>query len=288
MDNDDGAGNTATGFRALKGNVDGIYNVGYGYKTLHSTNQGSYNTVVGSAAGELNGLGNNNIFIGYAAGRRQPSDTENVFLLGSRAHSTSGEELSHSLLYGVMDPVRANQSLTVNGDLITPFSIDANSITIDSTPPGLAILLNPDDGQGMTNTAPQLGWSAASDGTGSGIAGYEVDFDGTLTDVGSVLSWTPPPQADGSYSWRVRAIDNAFNTGTFTAPRTLVVDTTGPLPVSLVSPSSNSTVSTSDVTFNWAAASDAYDRQYTTTRKREYRAVRFRLIAVILLMRLAR
>lgn len=128
----------------------------------------------------------------------------------------------------------------VSADPSQPFSQ-----TYDDIAPNTSLYRNP------TNPTASTGASFTFSGTdtGSGVASFECDLDG------GGFSACPSPKdytalADGSHTFRVRAIDNAGNTDPTPASFTWVVDATAPdtsLLSNLVNPT-NSTTAT--FTFN--------------------------------------
>ncbi len=111
----------------------------------------------------------------------------------------------------------------------------SDSIVLDATAPSVPSGISYSPNPNKTGTHV-VNWSAASDGTGSGVAGYDIrrSSDGTSwTIIASGVTATSftqnPAVGPGTYIYQVRAKDNAGNTGSFSAnTNTVVVDTTPP------------------------------------------------------------
>jgi len=110
------------------------------------------------------------------------------------------------------------EAIYAGGFAVLGFS---NGVTVDSQPP-----LAPGTPVGSpspTNGSFTVSWSAATDGGPSGIASYAVERSlngGTFVPIASGLVATSTLQsglADGSYTYRVKATDNAGNPGPFSA-----------------------------------------------------------------------
>ncbi len=98
--------------------------------------------------------------------------------------------------------------------------------SVDLTPPEPPVLLNPADGAVLSDTAPVLTWAASSS---EDVAGYRLNFNGTITDVGATTAYTvAPPLSDGAYTWTVAAYDLAGNVSDYPAAWSFSVDTTPP------------------------------------------------------------
>ncbi len=108
------------------------------------------------------------------------------------------------------------------------------SFTVDTTAPGLPALVKPLDGAHTTDRTPALIWQAS---TSPDVAGYLLDFDGTIVDVGNVTGRTMNRLAHESFDWRVAAYDAAGNTSAYTSAWSFTVDRATTLaPPTLISP----------------------------------------------------
>ena len=119
-------------------------------------------------------------------------------------------------------------------------SQDSNivSATLDRAGPDAVNLDSPDDSSYL-NEQPLLSWFEGEDNDDnlnpaygeygvSGIEEYELELDGEEPITLTELSYQTLELNEGSHSWRVRANDNAGNTGIWSETRTFVIDTTLP------------------------------------------------------------
>ena len=120
-----------------------------------------------------------------------------------------------------------------------------NTVTYDDIAPNTSLNSNP------TNPTASTGASFTFSGTdtGTGVARFECDLDG------GGFSACPSPKdytalADGSHTFRVRAIDNAGNTDPTPASFTWVVDATAPDTSLLSNPVNPTNSITGTFTFN--------------------------------------
>ncbi|MBN1956203.1 MAG: FG-GAP repeat protein [Anaerolineae bacterium] len=105
--------------------------------------------------------------------------------------------------------------------------------TIDTTPPDPPTLLSPADGALISDTTPTMTWLSSPS---TDTMGYLLDLNGVVTDVGDVTAYTPPPLADGVYTWTVAAYDGADNTSAYTDTWSFTVDATQPEVVATLPP----------------------------------------------------
>lgn len=102
------------------------------------------------------------------------------------------------------------------------------SFTIDTTPPPVPVLSEPAAGAMLSDPRPTLTWEASS---ASDLAGYRLQLDGVVHDLGNVTSYTPTTDlADGVHTWTVAAYDDLENTSAYATARSFTVDTTAPSP----------------------------------------------------------
>jgi hypothetical protein len=105
--------------------------------------------------------------------------------------------------------------------------------TIDTVPPGVPALLAPDNGRTVRENTPTFNWSDVSDPSGLTYAlevARDAEFNSlVLAKYDLVVSSYRPTAAealaDGTYYWRVRAIDKANNAGDFSPAWSFTVDT---------------------------------------------------------------
>ncbi len=157
-----------------------------------------------------------------------------------------------------------------NMGLVSSSALDFGPFKIDGTPPQLPAQLNsPSHAVNVwsSNTVVQAMWSAASDGTGSGIAGYSMEWNAaadTLPDKAVdtlALEAYSPALTDGkNYYFHVRSID-AAGYGSISAAHLgpFWIDSTPPQVPTQFTSSSHTTRSWSNenvVQVSWNAASD--------------------------------
>ncbi len=157
--------------------------------------------------------------------------------------------------------------------IVTTDSIGATdskqfSIMYDTQKPSAPTLSTPANGATINNIRPTLDWNAASDGD-SGIKGYTLqwspndDFVGTGTVTKANLTSTSytikasEGLTEGTYYWRVYAVDNAGNISLSSTIRSFEVS---PVP-DLISPSNNTTTNDATPLFKWSSV--PYASTYT-------------------------
>ncbi|OGC39754.1 hypothetical protein A2438_04415 [candidate division WOR-1 bacterium RIFOXYC2_FULL_46_14] len=101
---------------------------------------------------------------------------------------------------------------------------ESGTFIIDSTAPTAPALLTPTNNSNTNDATPLFTWSAATDPI-SGIASYEVRLSGTIVATTAALTYTSTTLTDASYTWDVRAKDNAGNYGAYSTAWTFVLDT---------------------------------------------------------------
>jgi hypothetical protein len=91
----------------------------------------------------------------------------------------------------------------------------------DEEPPLPPTLLSPSDGGTISDTTPTLTWQASAS---PDVAGYLLDFNGTVVDVGSVTQYTTAELENDDYTWAVAAYDISGNTGAYTNTWSFTLD----------------------------------------------------------------
>ncbi|MCY2927909.1 MAG: hypothetical protein NTV86_00155, partial [Planctomycetota bacterium] len=139
---------------------------------------------------------------------------------------------------------------------------------LDTTAPSKPTSLLPNGNTG--SQSPTLSWTAASDGTGSGISNYHVsvwwddllqgypelwhgDTTGTSITLGASLVWERP------YKWSVTAYDLVGKNAASDSVALKAHDTTAPTgPTNLAfSPNTSGWTNDNTPTFTWTAATDS-------------------------------
>ena len=128
-----------------------------------------------------------------------------------------------------------------------------SSFTMDTSAPSAPATLT----RTVTGNNVALDWIDATDNL-SGVKQYEVQVDNNSNFSSPEYSATPTASTatvnslvDGTYYWRIRTQDNSGNYSDWTTGNSFVVDTTAPAPATLTR-----TVTGSDITFDWADATD--------------------------------
>jgi len=125
--------------------------------------------------------------------------------------------------------------------------------TIDKTKPPVPSLFSPEDDSIVVTNTPAFVWSGVIDEL-SGLACYEIQVDDNPDFMS--LNWSSSPTGnttissalpDGTYYWRVRAVDNAGNTGDWSEVWSFTIITENQAPViESWSPTSNPTINETD------------------------------------------
>ena len=131
--------------------------------------------------------------------------------------------------------------------------------TGDTVPPPAPTLLSPFHMSHINQTPVTFRWSGVQDN--SGIFRYELQyavdpsFNGATT-VNSADTTCSVVLSDTIYYWRVRAVDGAYNTGSWSSTWLFTLDTHPPGVPALIYPPNGSYLATADVTFQWGSVAD--------------------------------
>ncbi|MCP4537983.1 MAG: DUF11 domain-containing protein [Chloroflexi bacterium] len=132
---------------------------------------------------------------------------------------------------------------------------DTWSFTVDATPPDPPVLVSPANGAALNDNTPVLTWNPSS-----GAAGYMLDLNGSIIDVGNVTAYPTGVLADGDYDWTVAAYDALYNSSAYTDTWSFSVDTVLPS-VTIVAPPDE----TSSVPINTPIVVDLNEAMDTNT-----------------------
>ena len=131
-----------------------------------------------------------------------------------------------------------------------------NTTGIETVPPEPFSLVSPLDSAVFSILRPTFFWESTVD-TGSGLKDYRIYIEGVLRYTGTDTSWTADYDLTEGYNdWYVVAYDSANNSRQSNETWTVIIDTTAPSGVSLISPSNNEYLSAGTVNFIWHAATD--------------------------------
>lgn len=149
--------------------------------------------------------------------------------------------------------------------------VSAGGRAIAATPPA-PLAISPTDGAGVTEPFT-ISWTAVSDPAGIIAYNWEVSSSSAFTSLFLQNSTNGETQAsvsglaNGTYFWRVQAVNGAFEQGAWSQPRSFTVTSAGSAAPSLAPPKGYSTFHPLEVmTFSWTAVPEAatYVFQYST------------------------
>ncbi|MHA1346348.1 MAG: hypothetical protein ACTSU7_12740 [Candidatus Heimdallarchaeaceae archaeon] len=136
------------------------------------------------------------------------------------------------------------------------------SFTIDTIGPFAPLLVSPDDSETLTDTTPLLLWNTVTDGVDYqlqiDISGTFVSFEYNITTVNTFYT-IPVDLSDGSYYWRVRAMDSAANWGSWSTIWSFTIDLEGPDAPVLNTPSNGAIINDDTPYLEWIALGDAVE-----------------------------
>jgi len=132
----------------------------------------------------------------------------------------------------------------------------------DTQPPPTPTLLVPTDNAKTNDNTPAFDWSDVTDPSG---VTYTIQVDNNadfsspeISQTGLAVSTFTPTTAlaDGTYFWRVRAVDGPGNVGAFSSVFTFLLDTVPPGVPTLISPANGATTNDNTPTFDWSDVTD--------------------------------
>ncbi len=142
---------------------------------------------------------------------------------------------------------------------------------VDTLAPAAPTLVSPDNGAQTADSTPTLSWNAVDDNSLPVTYDLQVDdnadFSSPTENVSGLTdnSYTTSSLAEDTWYWRVRAEDNAGNTGNWSS-RLFTVDTTAQAAPTLTAPANGASTIDTTPTFDWGSVSGAasYTLQYAT------------------------
>ncbi len=135
-------------------------------------------------------------------------------------------------------------------------NISLTGAGIASTPPDSFSLISPPDSAVLAITRPTFIWGA-SDDTLEGLKDYHVYIDLTLRDSTEDTSWTSDfDLAEAWHDWYIVAYDSVGNPQQSSETWALLIDTTAPSIVTLISPPDSSYLNDTTVNFAWHQSTD--------------------------------
>ncbi|MCS7131387.1 MAG: S8 family serine peptidase, partial [Hadesarchaea archaeon] len=136
-------------------------------------------------------------------------------------------------------------------------------ISADSTPPPAPALVWPSTGQNKHDSTPNLDWDPVDDPSAPITYDVQVDddadFGSPVVDVTGITTdnyRVAAGLAEGVWYWRVRAVDNAGNVGSWAENRWFRVDVTPPAAPVLSSPADGTSTNDNRPTIRWATVMD--------------------------------
>jgi hypothetical protein len=106
-----------------------------------------------------------------------------------------------------------------------PEHIQKLVLTLEAIPPEPPALASPADATVTGDMTPTLTWEASPSPY---AAGYLLDWNGALEDVGNTTQYTTPVLADGVYTWTVAAHDGMGHVSAFPDPWSFTVEASLP------------------------------------------------------------
>jgi hypothetical protein len=152
------------------------------------------------------------------------------------------------------------------------------SLVIDSTPPEVPILVSPTDGEVTSDNTPIFTWNSS---LGAVQFKLEVDDNNNFSSllgqeiVGALSFHWSTTIVDGTYFWRIQALDAAGNQSAWSTVRGFQIDTSTPLAPSLINPPASANSVDATPTFEWSAPVGA-----TQYHIQAYTGANFEILAV--------
>jgi hypothetical protein len=166
--------NVALGHTALSANTSGAYGVAVGFQALATHQTGNNNVAIGSTSLYNNVTGAGNVALGYFAGAYETGS--NAFYVDNQDRTNTAGDKAGALIYGTFNATPANQTLTFNAAVNTPYS--------------LAIGTNPASaGSIRLANAAGVTWGSAGSSTPL-MSGVATDFGSMATDAVAALPGT--------------------------------------------------------------------------------------------------
>jgi hypothetical protein len=129
-------------------------------------------------------------------------------------------------------------------------------VLVDDIPPVPFSLISPLDSTMFSNPRPIFIWESSSDLL-SGFRDYEFYIDDVLEHTGIDTAWTPDIDVqEGWHNWYVIAYDSFGNQQYSTETWSVLIDTTIPSIVTLISPADGAYLNDGTINFVWNKASD--------------------------------
>ncbi|MCD6215721.1 MAG: hypothetical protein J7J92_01445 [Candidatus Aenigmarchaeota archaeon] len=187
--------------------------------------------------------------IDYYKGEVSMDQTFTTGVLGSKTSSLSYSisEVPDGTWYG---RVRACDQV----GLCSGWSNIENIIVDTMEPTTVTASASIDNSPYDTDGSYQISWTPATDT--NGILRYDIMENGVITSVGLTTSKSYTGKPDGTYYYRIRAVDSAGNEGEWSNLLTVIVDTTPPSVPALISPEVNYYTNDQTPTFVWGSATD--------------------------------
>ena len=172
-----GADNSAFGSTALQNNSSGQGNVAFGFQALTANTTGSSNTAYGRHALITNSTGSNLTAFGNHAGAYETGS--NALYIDAIDRTNTAGDKAGALLYGTFNATPSNQTLTINGAVTLPYTLNVTGVTtlVGGTANGITYL----------NGSKEI------------TSGSALVFDGTnLSTTGQLISTKTGSPTDGA------------------------------------------------------------------------------------------